>query len=721
MQLTATRPVTRVETATVTRYIPLLVALALLGISLLLLRGWLGPGVPLTPRREMLAQLAWAGLAADALRAGHLPAEWSPWFLGGQPWTRLLSVPVYLLVGLLSLLPGVGLAGAAKLFTLAVFTLSGATMYAWVRSLRVGTGPALVAAAAYQFFPFHAQASADWWEHLLVWALLPLPLWLVERWRWTWTWRRASPLGVALGLLVLANPERAPHNAFFLGLYLLARELPGWCAGRAVAWRNACALALAGIVALAVAAPILVSTLISLPLLGASEMRGPASTLDSHFLRDWSLTPELLLTALLRRAKFDPPTDNLPAIWKSFGGLNAWYLGTVLVALALCTLPPWRRSPPKATNRPAPPASRTSLLVSLSRSRPASTSLLSLLWLLVVLALLIGMSPWLPGDPFHYLFARILPYRAIFYLGLFLPPLAALGLERIKNLRFWRFSRASNIQSTREASHSLISKLIPLVALILILLDFSPVSAGYTTAPAYFTADELAAYRWLAEQQASGPRRVWEPTDHITAKYQRTLAVTVAPVLRFDGHWDEGVPLPLRQRYHAAPSLLDAALLDDLAVHYIMLRDDEPGAEHWQQEVAALGFNQLAWQQGVVQIWHKPSAAPYIQAAGHVELLAYQPGLIRLQLENDHNQTVTLAEAWYPDWTLTIDGVPAPLKPSDAGLLSVAIPAGRHDILFAWHTPRVIQVAWLLCLTTIAILLLVAAQQSGFHRENQGR
>lgn len=679
MELTAAPRATRATPTAAARLSTPLTLAALFALSALLLRGWLDSGVPLTPRREMLAQMAWASIAADALRSGHLPSEWSHLFLGGQPWARLLSVPVYLGVGALSLL--VGLPGAVKLFYLATFTLSGWTMFGWVRALRVGSGAALVAAAAYIFFPFHAQASADWWEHLLVWALLPLPLWLVERWRWMWTWQRGAALGAALGVLVLANPERAPHNAFFLGLYIATRELPGWRAGRAVAGRNLRPLLLAGLVAVALAAPLLVSTVLSLPLLGAGAMRGPGASLSSDFLRGWSLTPEMLVAATLRRAKFDPPTASLPAIWKAFGGLNAWYLGVGLVGLALLSLLPEQQA-------------------------RGDRRLVPLLWTLVGLALLVGVSPWLPGDPFHLLFARILPYRAIFYLGLFLPPLAALGVARMQHLaasRHWRrpFVASSAIFDLQPA--------IPALALLLVVADFAPVSASYSTAPAYFGADEVAAYEWLAARQAAeGPWRLWEPTESINAKYQRTLAVAVAPLPRFDGHWDEGVPLPLWQLRHAtAPT--DPALLDALAVRYALLRPAEPGAAQWQRDLAAAGFDRLAWAQGGVEVWERPAAAPFVQGAAQAEVLAYDPGRIRLRVEIEHNETlVRLAEAWYPDWTVTVNGQPAPLRRAADAFLGVALPPGSHEVEFTWRTPLVLRLAWALVLAVALGLVAIA-------------
>lgn len=675
MELTLSRDSTRAASRSLVHHNSLLAGALLFGASLLLLRGWLGEGLPLTPRREMLAQMAWAGLVADGLRHGQLFAEWSPWYLGGQPWTRLLSVPVYYLVALVSLLPGFSLPGAVKLFYVVTFTLSGWSMYAWVRALRLSVGAAILAAVAYMYFPFHAQAGAEWWEHLLVWALLPLPLALVEQWRWTWTLRRGAWFGAVVGVLILVNPERAPHSALILALSILARELPGWRAGRGVAQRSLTALALAGLVAVALASPVVLAVLRSLPDLGASAMRGGGATLTSEFLRSWSLSRALLVAAVLRRAGLDPATASLPTIWKAFGGLNAWYLGVVLVGLAVLSVGrAWR-----------------------DRSQRA---LIGLLWGLSLLALLIGMSPWLPGDPFHLIFARILPYRAIFYLGLFLPALAAFGADWLLAVGEQRLHLSPPSRSGPAVRPAFFGALV-----LLVLADFHPVSGTYTSIARYFTADEYAAYAWLATSQTEGPWRIWEPTDDITLKYQRTLAPTFAAVPRYDGHWDEGVPLPMWSLRHRAASLADAALLDALAVRYVVLRPAERGAGRWQAELAAVGFDRLVWERGGVQIWENPAAQPFAWSRGKVRALTYAPGRIRLVVEHESPGPARVGEAWFPDWRVTVDGQPAPLLRLDEAFLGVEVPAGRHEIVFFWQTPPIVWLSWALAGLTLTGLI----------------
>jgi hypothetical protein len=48
-----------------------------------------------------------------------------------------------------------------------------------------------------------------------------------------------------------------------------------------------------------------------------------------------------------------------------------------------------------------------------------------------------------------------------------------------------------------------------------------------------------------------------------------------------------------------------------------------------------------------------------------------------------------LADMWYPDWTVTVDGKPAELLRADHALRAVAVPAGKHRVEFRYASPSV--------------------------------
>jgi hypothetical protein len=78
---------------------------------------------------------------------------------------------------------------------------------------------------------------------------------------------------------------------------------------------------------------------------------------------------------------------------------------------------------------------------------------------------------------------------------------------------------------------------------------------------------------------------------------------------------------------------------------------------------------------------------------------------------------VRLAEVSYPGWGVSVDGRPAMLLELDHALMGVAVPAGRHQVRFAFQ-PR-----WLLpgtALAGAALLLTGLAAAAGLRRPGQG-
>jgi hypothetical protein len=67
-----------------------------------------------------------------------------------------------------------------------------------------------------------------------------------------------------------------------------------------------------------------------------------------------------------------------------------------------------------------------------------------------------------------------------------------------------------------------------------------------------------------------------------------------------------------------------------------------------------------------------------------------------------------LADLYYPDWTVTVDGRPAQMLRADHALRAVAVPAGEHQVKFHFASPSVKQgvlVSILSALAAIALLL----------------
>ena len=70
---------------------------------------------------------------------------------------------------------------------------------------------------------------------------------------------------------------------------------------------------------------------------------------------------------------------------------------------------------------------------------------------------------------------------------------------------------------------------------------------------------------------------------------------------------------------------------------------------------------------------------------------------------------LVLADNWYPGWKAAIDGAPAEILVADHALRFIALPAGRHTIVFEFH-PRTLAIGVAISLVTLAAAASVGAR-----------
>jgi hypothetical protein len=86
----------------------------------------------------------------------------------------------------------------------------------------------------------------------------------------------------------------------------------------------------------------------------------------------------------------------------------------------------------------------------------------------------------------------------------------------------------------------------------------------------------------------------------------------------------------------------------------------------------------------------------------------YSPSRVELDTSCDTASLLILADAYYPGWTATIDGTPAPIIPACCALRAVPLPSGPHKVAFH-YLPRTFLLGAATSLASALILLLIAA------------
>jgi hypothetical protein len=181
-------------------------------------------GHPVLPGDDLTQNYPLRALAGHEIRAGQLPL-FDPYTWSGAPllagWNAGAAYPFILLF---AVLPGAAAWSVSLIITWAV---AGLGLFAFLRGLRLGPGPALLGAAT---FAFAGAMSAQVAHFGLVTGLSWVPVALLgvlrltqeigpaARLRWT------AALAAAVGLIILAGEPRAMDDAaVILGLYAVWR------------------------------------------------------------------------------------------------------------------------------------------------------------------------------------------------------------------------------------------------------------------------------------------------------------------------------------------------------------------------------------------------------------------------------------------------------------------------------------------------------------------
>lgn len=117
---------------------------------------------------------------------------------------------------------------------------------------------------------------------------------------------------------------------------------------------------------------------------------------------------------------------------------------------------------------------------------------------------------------------------------------------------------------------------------------------------------------------------------------------------------------------------------------------------------------QIAWLESDDRI----ALAPYVQGtrrtpAEEVTVVAHESDRVELDARLDTPGVVLLSEVFYPGWTLTIDGKPAPVYRANRMMRGAAVESGRHRLVYTFR-PRIVRIGLALSCVGLAVTAALA-------------
>ena len=100
------------------------------------------------------------------------------------------------------------------------------------------------------------------------------------------------------------------------------------------------------------------------------------------------------------------------------------------------------------------------------------------------------------------------------------------------------------------------------------------------------------------------------------------------------------------------------------------------------------------------------------------EIVSYRAGEIVLAVELTAPGYLVLSDVWYPGWTATVDGAPAPVLPANFAFRAVPLTSGKHEIQLT-YTPPASKLGMTISVVTMLIIVIFLARRPADDRANK--
>jgi hypothetical protein len=98
---------------------------------------------------------------------------------------------------------------------------------------------------------------------------------------------------------------------------------------------------------------------------------------------------------------------------------------------------------------------------------------------------------------------------------------------------------------------------------------------------------------------------------------------------------------------------------------------------------------------------------PAAQVDGSAEIVGYEPDRVLVRTSASSDALLVLADTWYPDWRVTVDGADARLYRTNHAFRGVRVPAGTHEVEFVFAPPA-LRLGFFIWLAGLALLAAYA-------------
>lgn len=114
------------------------------------------------------------------------------------------------------------------------------------------------------------------------------------------------------------------------------------------------------------------------------------------------------------------------------------------------------------------------------------------------------------------------------------------------------------------------------------------------------------------------------------------------------------------------------------------------------------------WNPAQVAYVDRPVQVGQGPLTGDARVTAYEPDRVEVQTQASRAALLVLADNYYEDWKVAVDGRPAQLVRANHTLRGVAVPAGAHRVTFTFE-PADLYTGWYLFLACMGLLVLYGA------------